>query len=102
MTGRKPYDGPDRISYREQIIEKQALLKKADMPEQWSLEATDFINKCISRRPESRLGLNNCLELKTHVWLKEFDWRKCQKREEKPPFKPVKMPKVSSKVLKKQ
>ena len=102
MTGDKPYKGPDRISYKEQILTKQALLKKADMPEQWTLEATDFINKCISRRPESRLGLNNCIELKTHVWLKDFDWRKVQKREEKPFFKPKKMPKTPKKVLKQQ
>ena len=88
MTSRLPYIGPDRVSYKEQIINAQALLKKIDTPESWSLEATDFINKCISRRPESRLGLNNCVELKTHVWLKDFDWRKCAKREIKPPFKP--------------
>lgn len=99
MTGRKPYVGPDRISYKEQILNEQKLLKKIDTPESWSLEATDFINKCISRRPESRLGLNNCIELKTHVWLKDFEWRRCQKKELKAPFKPIMHPKTPKKLL---
>lgn len=99
MTGRKPYKGPDRISYKEQVLDAQKLLKKIDTPESWNLEATDFINKCISRRPESRLGLNNCVELKTHVWLKDFDWRGCSKREVKPPFKPKKGLKTPKKIL---
>ena len=94
MTGRLPYPGPDRISYKQQLLDHQALLKKVDTPEQWSLEATDFINKCISRRPESRLGLNNCIELKTHVWLKEFDFKKLAKREMKSPFLPTRNPPV--------
>jgi serine/threonine protein kinase len=75
-------------------------LKKADTPETWSLEATDFINKCISRRPESRLGLNNCVELKTHVWLKDFDWKKLANREMKSPFMPDKNPKCPKNRLK--
>lgn len=63
-----------------------------DTPESWSLEATDFINKLISRRPESRLGLNNCAELKTHVWLKDQDWKAIANREVKAPFLPEKNP----------
>ena len=102
MKGYKPYKGPDRISYKEQILNGQALLKKADMPESWTPEAVDFINKCIARRPESRLGLNNCIELKTHVWHKDQEWRKLQKREEKPLFKPKKMPKTPKKLLQQQ
>jgi serine/threonine protein kinase len=102
MTQRKPYRGPDRISYKEQVLHEQKLLKKMDTPEHWTLEATDFINKCISRRPQSRLGLNNCIELRTHVWLKDFDWRKCSKREMKPLFKPHRMPKTPKTILKKQ
>jgi hypothetical protein len=77
-------------------------LKKIDTPEAWSLEATDFINKCISRRPETRLGLNNCIELRTHVWLKDFNWRAVAKREMPAPFKPKKMPFLSKKLLKAQ
>lgn len=66
------------------------------------MEGTDFINKCIARRPEARLGLNNSAELKTHVWLKEFEWRKLSRKELISPFKPYKDPKTPLSVLKSQ
>ncbi len=64
------------------------LLKKADAPESWQLEGVDFINKLIARRPDCRLGINGTPELKTHVWLKEFDFKKLLKGEIKPTFVP--------------
>jgi serine/threonine protein kinase len=100
LAGRKPYVGPDRVSYKAQIVKEQKLLKKIDTPESWSLEGTDFINKCIARRPEARLGLNNSAELKTHVWLKEFEWRKLSRKELVSPFKPNKDPITPLSVLK--
>jgi len=64
------------------------ILKKADGPELWQLEAIDFINKCISRKPESRLGINGTPEVKSHVWLKDFEFKKLLKHEMPPPFVP--------------
>ena len=78
------------------------MLKKVDTPESWSLEATDFINKCISRRPESRLGLNNCVELKTHIWLKDFDFKQLARREMKAPFIPKANPQYPKSFLRKK
>jgi serum/glucocorticoid-regulated kinase 2 len=31
-------------------------VRKSDLPEDWSFDAADFINRLIQRRPESRLG----------------------------------------------
>ena len=47
MMGRRPYSGKTRKEIRDKIFEKQVVLKKADLPEGWSLEAADFINKLI-------------------------------------------------------
>ena len=47
MKGYKPYPGQDRISYKEQILAEQKCLKKQHVPELWTLEASDFVNKCI-------------------------------------------------------
>jgi len=44
------------------------------MPENWSLEAADFINKCLQRKPGNRLGLNGPSEVRNHIWLRDFDW----------------------------
>jgi hypothetical protein len=38
------------------MLAKEVQLKYNDIPEEWSIEAGDFINKLIKRKPESRLG----------------------------------------------
>lgn len=75
MLKTSPWPRDSRKAYRDAVLTQQAALKKADTPDSWSHEAADFINKCIKRRPEARLGLNGPAELKSHIWFKEFDWR---------------------------
>jgi serine/threonine protein kinase len=58
MTGRRPYTGKSRKEIRDQIFQKQICLKKSDLPPGWSMEAADFINKTLQRKPSNRLGLN--------------------------------------------
>lgn len=58
MKRRRPYIGEDRVSYKEQVLNDQAVLEKADVPPNWNLEAGHFINLCIRRRPQARLGIN--------------------------------------------
>jgi hypothetical protein len=74
MLGKRPYTGKNRKEIRDKIFEKQVVLKKADLPEGWSMEAADFINKLIQRKPANRLGLNGPNEVKQHIWLKDVDW----------------------------
>lgn len=74
MLGKRPWDGDDRVTYRNNILAKEVILKKADTPESWNHEASDFINKCIIRNPMYRMGVNGTNELKKHVWFKDFDW----------------------------
>lgn len=45
-----------------------------EIPEGWSIEAADFINKLIQRKPANRLGLNGPEEVKEHIWFRGFDW----------------------------
>ena len=47
MFGNRPYGGKTRKDIRDSIIKNQIQLKKADVPEGWSLEAADFVNKCL-------------------------------------------------------
>lgn len=39
-------------------MSKQIQIKKAEIPMGWSIEAADFCNKLIQRKPGSRLGNN--------------------------------------------
>ena len=45
MFGRRPYQGKTRREIRDAILAKQAMIKKQDVPEGWTDEAADFINK---------------------------------------------------------
>jgi len=52
------------------------------------MEAMDFVNKLIQRKPKSRLGLDGPEQVKNHPWLKDFDWDKLKSKEMESPFKP--------------
>ena len=47
MYGVRPYLGKSRKEIKELIIAKQVQIKKQDIPEDWSVESGDFINKVL-------------------------------------------------------
>jgi serum/glucocorticoid-regulated kinase 2 len=55
MFGFRPYLGKSRKEIKDLIISKQVQIKRQDVPEAWSLEAADFINKVC--------GFNNDLDV---------------------------------------
>lgn len=81
MLRKMPYRGISRTEIINQIKRKQVQLKKHEIPEGWSLESADFVNKCLQRKPNCRLGINGPSELKQHVWLRDFDWQGLQEKE---------------------
>lgn len=76
MIGKRPYLGRSRKEIRDQILAKQVKIKIDDIPKGWSIEAADFINRLIQRKPARRLGTNGIGELKMHPWLRDFPWDK--------------------------
>jgi len=88
MLGKRPYVGRSRKEIRDQVLAKQVQIKRNDIPPGWSLEATDFINKLIQRKPVNRLGLDGPNEVKNHPWLKNYPWEKLYNKEIEPPFIP--------------
>lgn len=80
MLGRRPYTGANRTEIRNKILNNQVQVKKHEIPEGWSLESADFINRLIQRKPINRLGSNGAIELKSHDWLKNFNWLKLSKK----------------------
>lgn len=88
MMGRRPYIGKTRREIRDHIFSKQVQIKKYDLPEGWSYEAADFINKLLQRKPANRLGLNGPEEVKSHIWLKDTDWVAITKKRKTAPYIP--------------
>lgn len=78
---------------------KQVQIRKDDIPEGWSREAADFINKVnerykifniqlLQRKPSNRLGLNGASEVKEHIWIKYFPWKELYEKKLEAPFVP--------------
>lgn len=88
MTGHRPYQGKSRKEIRDLVLARQVQLTRAEIPQGWSFEAADFINKLIQRKPLNRLGLNGPQEIKAHPWLQSFPWSKLYAKELPAPFLP--------------
>lgn len=88
MLGKRPYLGRSRKEIRDQIQAKQVQIKIEDIPKGWSIEAADFINRLIQRKPAKRLGTNGPSEIKAHPWQKNYPFDKQNRKEIEPPFKP--------------
>ena len=88
MIGNRPYKGNNKKEIKESILSKQIQIKKFDIPIGWSNDAVDFINKCIQRKPNNRLGYNSILEIKNHKWIKNYDWCELYLHRLKPHFIP--------------
>ena len=88
MKGYRPYLGRTRNEIKQLILNKQAKIKKDEIPENWSLEAVDFINKLLIRKADKRLGHNSISELKSHPWMESIDWELLAQKKIDPPFVP--------------
>lgn len=88
IFGRRPYIGKSRKEIRDHILSKQVQIKRNDIPRGWSLEAADFVNKMIQRKPQNRLGSNGAEEVKQHPWLRDFPWDDLTHKRVKAPFVP--------------
>ena len=70
------------------MLNRQVQIKKSDLPEEWSLESADFVNKLIQKQPENRLGANGLEEIIQHPWINDLPWQKIRDRLLVSPFKP--------------
>ena len=64
MKGKRPYTGKTRQEIRDQMFQKQVQIKQQDIPQGWSVDAADFINKLIQRKCYKRLGYYGMNEVK--------------------------------------
>ena len=91
MNGERPYIGKSRKEIKHLVFKRQAKISYDEIPEGWTYESVDFINKCLKRKWSKRLGYNNGVaELKNHPWLKHFNWDKLYTKKKRAPFIPKK------------
>ena len=90
MMRKRPYLGKSRKEIKEKIMSHQVQVKKNQVPQGWSVESADFINRLLQRKPVNRLGLRGPTEVKEHLWFKEYDWKNLYLGKLKAPFIPKK------------
>ena len=69
-------------------MKKDFVLTKKDLPQGWSIDSADFINKLLKKQPNLRLGSRGIDEIKSHSWLKYFNWKDLYLHKMTPPFVP--------------
>lgn len=89
MSGKRPYQGRTRKDIRDGILAKQVQIKATEIPNGWGIDACDFANKLLQRKPQNRLGANGIQEVKEHVWLKNVDWQGLMQKKILAPFVPT-------------
>ena len=92
LIGHRPYRGKNRKEIKKlmDLKEKEILIEEDDNKNNlYSNDCVNFFNSCLKKEVEKRLGFNNGIkELKSHIWFKNFDWRKLYNKEIKPNFLP--------------
>lgn len=91
MFNKLPFKSETRKEYTDSLTsDNEFLIKESDLPEGWSRDCADFINRCIQKRAIVRIGYNGIEELKEHRWFKEFKWEELEDMKSIPPFIPKK------------
>ena len=88
MYGHRPYLGKTKHEVKQLILTRQAEIEYEDLPEGFSNETADFINKLIQRKPKNRLGKDSINEVIGHPWFNGFDWDNANKKKLKAPYLP--------------
>ena len=88
MKGQRPYLGKSRKEIKDKILSKEVQVKKDNLPSGWSIDAADFINKTLKRKPSNRLGLGGAIEIKEHAWFKYYQWKDLYLQKLQSPFLP--------------
>ena len=89
MFKKRPYNGRNRREIKEQIMSQQVQINFKNIPQGWSEESADFINKLIIRKPNRRLGFNGINDIKEHPWLKYFNWKDLYLQKINAPYLPI-------------
>lgn len=103
MFKKLPYPCKSRQDYIEILTREEIFIRKNDeFPNEWSLTSVDFINRCLIKNFENRLGFNGIHEVKDHKWFEDINWDNLMNMKVKAPFVPEKGKTYLNKPNKKQ
>ena len=77
LMGKRPYVGKNRKEIKQLVLCKEVYIdiNNDNKDKRWSNECINFINSCLQRKINNRLGNQfGIKELKTHPWFSKYDW----------------------------
>ena len=77
LMGKRPYVGKNRKEIKQLVLSKEVYIDNNNDNKDriWSNECIDFINSCLKRKINNRLGNQfGIKELKNHQWFAKYDW----------------------------
>ncbi|CAO2820793.1 unnamed protein product [Amaranthus hypochondriacus] len=86
LSGELPFTCRDKYKLQKKIIND-----KMKLPKFLSREAHSLLKGLLQKEPSKRLGsgANGADEIRRHRWFKGINWKKLERREIEPSFKPI-------------
>lgn len=84
VMGKKPYT----FSSKNDITYEKVILTQQETGNNYSKELCDFISKLIEIDPKKRLGRNGVIEIKSHPFFDDFNWKQLFYKTIKIPYTP--------------
>ncbi|KAL8923965.1 MAG: hypothetical protein Q9172_002892 [Xanthocarpia lactea] len=87
LAGASPFRAPNDAKIQEKIVKTKLVL-----PFFMSVDAKDLLTRLLRKKPKERLGARMPKDLqliKGHRFFRKIDWKKLEKRQVEPPFKPI-------------
>lgn len=88
MLGQRPYASLSKNQLKQILLTTQISIHECELPNGWSVESADLVNKLLERKPEKRLGYLGIFQIKNHPWFQGFDWEFLRKKQLEAPFCP--------------
>lgn len=87
LVGNSPFQANNDAKIQEKIVKSKLVL-----PFFMSGDAKDLLTRLLRKKPKERLGARMPKDLqliKGHRFFRKIDWKRLEKRQVEPPFKPV-------------
>lgn len=87
LVGNSPFHANNDAKIQERIVKSKLVL-----PFFMSADAKDLLTRLLRKKPKERLGARMPKDLqliKGHRFFRKIDWKKLEKRQVEPPFKPI-------------
>lgn len=90
LFGKAPFYNKDKRERANNIVHAKLKFPASDI----SNECKDFIDRCLNKDQNKRIGINGDNELLEHIWFKSIDIEELMKFKLKPPI----IPQISSEI----